>query len=134
MAREYGRVYSSCPMNERETRHNPLGSEARDRESDFGFRRVPETDKAPLVRAVFDSVAGRYDLMNDLMSGGIHRLWKDRMVAWLNPRPGQIMLDVVGQHEHQVLLQPARHLAMLDAYAGDKALALRARCAARDLP
>src|SRR5215208_7233870 len=65
-------------------------------EADFGFRRVPERAKAPLVRAVFDSVAERYDLMNDLMSAGIHRLWKDEMVAWLNPRPGQRMLDVAG--------------------------------------
>ena len=65
-------------------------------ETDFGFRRVPEAAKAPLVRAVFDSVAERYDLMNDLMSAGIHRLWKDEMVAWLNPRPGQRMLDVAG--------------------------------------
>jgi demethylmenaquinone methyltransferase/2-methoxy-6-polyprenyl-1,4-benzoquinol methylase len=65
-------------------------------ETDFGFRRVPEAAKAPLVRAVFDSIAERYDLMNDLMSAGIHRLWKDEMVAWLNPRPGQRMLDVAG--------------------------------------
>jgi demethylmenaquinone methyltransferase / 2-methoxy-6-polyprenyl-1,4-benzoquinol methylase len=65
-------------------------------ETDFGFRRVPEAAKAPLVRAVFDSVAGRYDLMNDLMSGFIHRLWKDAMVAWLAPRAGQMLLDVAG--------------------------------------
>jgi demethylmenaquinone methyltransferase/2-methoxy-6-polyprenyl-1,4-benzoquinol methylase len=65
-------------------------------ETDFGFRRVPEAAKAPLVRAVFDSVAERYDLMNDLMSAGIHRLWKDEMVAWLNPRPGQRLIDVAG--------------------------------------
>lgn len=63
-------------------------------ETDFGYRRVPEAAKAPLVRAVFDSVAERYDLMNDLMSAGIHRWWKDEMVAWLNPRPGQRLLDV----------------------------------------
>lgn len=63
---------------------------------DFGARRVPEQEKASLVRAVFDSVAPRYDLMNDLMSGGIHRWWKARMVAWLNPRPGQVLLDVAG--------------------------------------
>src|SRR5436190_21099222 len=69
----------------------PLGGEA-----DFGFRRVPEEEKAPLVRAVFDSVAERYDLMNDLMSAGIHRLWKAEMVVWLNPRPGQRLLDVAG--------------------------------------
>jgi len=63
---------------------------------DFGARRVPEAEKASLVRAMFDSVAPRYDLMNDLMSGGIHRWWKARMVAWLNPRPGQVLLDVAG--------------------------------------
>lgn len=71
-------------------------SRAAGAEADFGFRRVPEGAKAPLVRAVFDSVAGRYDLMNDLMSGFIHRRWKDAMVAWLAPRPGQILLDVAG--------------------------------------
>ena len=65
-------------------------------EADFGFRRIREDEKAPLVRAVFDSVASRYDLMNDLMSGGIHRRWKDELVAWLAPRPGQRMLDVAG--------------------------------------
>ena len=64
--------------------------------ADFGFRDVPEGEKAPLVRAVFDSVAGRYDLMNDLMSGGIHRWWKAEMVRWLNPRLGQRLLDVAG--------------------------------------
>ena len=63
---------------------------------DFGARRVPEADKVRLVRAVFDSVAPRYDLMNDLMSGGVHRRWKDMMVAWLKPRPGQVLLDAAG--------------------------------------
>jgi len=63
---------------------------------DFGARRVPEEDKAPLMRALFDSVAPRYDLMNDLMSGGVHRSWKSEMVAWLKPRPGQVLLDVAG--------------------------------------
>jgi demethylmenaquinone methyltransferase/2-methoxy-6-polyprenyl-1,4-benzoquinol methylase len=63
---------------------------------DFGARRVPEGEKAALVGALFDSVAPRYDLMNDLMSGGIHRWWKARMVAWLNPHPGQILLDAAG--------------------------------------
>ena len=77
-------------MNEKETSSDP------DAEADFGFRRVPEAEKAPLVRAVFDSVAGRYDLMNDLMSGGIHRRWKSELIAWLAPRAGQILLDVAG--------------------------------------
>jgi demethylmenaquinone methyltransferase/2-methoxy-6-polyprenyl-1,4-benzoquinol methylase len=64
--------------------------------TDFGYRRVPEHAKAPLVREVFDSVAERYDLMNDLMSAGIHRWWKAEMVRWLGPRPGQRLVDVAG--------------------------------------
>ena len=62
----------------------------------FGYRDVSEAEKEGLVREVFSSVARRYDLMNDLMSGGIHRLWKDAMVVWLNPQPGQRVLDVAG--------------------------------------
>ena len=65
-------------------------------ETDFGFRRVPAAEKAPLVRALFDSVAPRYDLMNDLMSAGIHRWWKAEMVRALRPRPGQRLVDVAG--------------------------------------
>jgi demethylmenaquinone methyltransferase/2-methoxy-6-polyprenyl-1,4-benzoquinol methylase len=65
-------------------------------ETSFGFRTVPEDAKEGLVREVFSSVARRYDLMNDLMSGGVHRLWKDAMVDWLNPQPGQAFLDVAG--------------------------------------
>ncbi|MBM3555866.1 MAG: class I SAM-dependent methyltransferase [Alphaproteobacteria bacterium] len=63
---------------------------------DFGFRRVGRKDKDRLVRGVFDSVSDRYDLMNDLMSGGLHRLWKDAYVARLAPRPGERVLDVAG--------------------------------------
>ncbi|HXC30419.1 MAG TPA: bifunctional demethylmenaquinone methyltransferase/2-methoxy-6-polyprenyl-1,4-benzoquinol methylase UbiE [Stellaceae bacterium] len=77
-------------MRRQDTSHQP------EAETDFGFRRVPEAAKAPLVRAVFDSVASRYDLMNDLMSGFVHRQWKEAMVAWLAPRLGQTMLDVAG--------------------------------------
>ncbi|HEX4080945.1 MAG TPA: class I SAM-dependent methyltransferase [Rhizomicrobium sp.] len=62
----------------------------------FGNRDVLAAEKAKLVRGVFSSVAKRYDLMNDLMSGGVHRLWKDAMVEWLNPQPGQVVLDVAG--------------------------------------
>ena len=62
----------------------------------FGYRDVPEAEKEGLVREVFSSVAKRYDLMNDLMSGGVHRLWKAAMVEWLDPRPGRRMLDVAG--------------------------------------
>ncbi|HLT78784.1 MAG TPA: bifunctional demethylmenaquinone methyltransferase/2-methoxy-6-polyprenyl-1,4-benzoquinol methylase UbiE [Ferrovibrio sp.] len=65
-------------------------------ETHFGFRSVPESEKARLVRSVFDSVADRYDLMNDLMSGGIHRLWKAAMIDWLNPRGAIRILDVAG--------------------------------------
>src|SRR2546430_2413642 len=64
--------------------------------TDFGFRQIPQGAKAPLVRAVFDSVAPRYDLMNDLMSGGIHRWWKAEMMARLKPRSGQRLLDAAG--------------------------------------
>jgi demethylmenaquinone methyltransferase/2-methoxy-6-polyprenyl-1,4-benzoquinol methylase len=62
----------------------------------FGFRDVPEAEKQGLVREVFSSVAARYDLMNDVMSAGIHRIWKDAMVEWLNPRPGWKVLDLAG--------------------------------------
>lgn len=62
----------------------------------FGFKTVDEDEKASLVRGVFDNVASRYDIMNDLMSGGLHRLWKNDMVGWLAPRAGQRILDVAG--------------------------------------
>jgi demethylmenaquinone methyltransferase/2-methoxy-6-polyprenyl-1,4-benzoquinol methylase len=62
----------------------------------FGFRRVKASAKTGLVKDVFDKVASRYDLMNDLMSGGLHRLWKDRLVNLMHPLPGQAILDVAG--------------------------------------
>ncbi len=62
----------------------------------FGFRRVKPGEKTGLVKDVFNKVAGRYDLMNDLMSGGLHRLWKDYLVKLMNPRPDQTVLDVAG--------------------------------------
>jgi demethylmenaquinone methyltransferase/2-methoxy-6-polyprenyl-1,4-benzoquinol methylase len=62
----------------------------------FGFRDVTPDEKPELVREIFSSVASRYDLMNDLMSAGVHRLWKDSFVDWLNPRPGMAVLDVAG--------------------------------------
>jgi demethylmenaquinone methyltransferase / 2-methoxy-6-polyprenyl-1,4-benzoquinol methylase len=67
---------------------------ADERSTDFGFQRVPSADKARRVRAVFDSVADRYDLMNDLMSAGTHRLWKRFTLSLANLRPGQRALDV----------------------------------------
>jgi len=62
----------------------------------FGFRDVPEPEKQRLVQDVFSSVARRYDLMNDLMSSGLHRVWKDALVEWLNPQPGWQFLDMAG--------------------------------------
>ncbi len=66
------------------------------RTTHFGFREVEAAEKPRLVRGVFESVAGRYDLMNDLMSAGVHRLWKSTFVDWLAPRPGLRLLDVAG--------------------------------------
>ncbi|MEM8987751.1 MAG: class I SAM-dependent methyltransferase [Pseudomonadota bacterium] len=68
----------------------------KDDTASFGYRDVPRGEKSGLVRGVFDSVAGRYDLMNDLMSAGVHRAWKGAMIDWLAPRPGQRLLDVAG--------------------------------------
>lgn len=62
----------------------------------FGFQTVPEDEKSGMVHGVFTRVANRYDVMNDLMSVGIHRLWKDAMMDWLAPRAGQRLLDVAG--------------------------------------
>jgi demethylmenaquinone methyltransferase/2-methoxy-6-polyprenyl-1,4-benzoquinol methylase len=62
----------------------------------FGYRDVPASEKAGLVARVFESVAPRYDLMNDLMSAGVHRLWKNTLVDVLNPRAGESVLDVAG--------------------------------------
>jgi demethylmenaquinone methyltransferase/2-methoxy-6-polyprenyl-1,4-benzoquinol methylase len=62
----------------------------------FGFRDVPVAEKKPMVRAVFDSVARRYDVMNDLMSLGIHRAWKSVFTTRLDPRPNRTLLDLAG--------------------------------------
>jgi len=62
----------------------------------FGYQDVPVDDKADLVKDVFDSVASRYDLMNDLMSGGMHRLWKRYTIRHANARPGHVILDLAG--------------------------------------
>lgn len=64
--------------------------------TDFGFEQVPWSEKARRVRGVFDSVAGNYDVMNDLMSAGTHRLWKRFTLSCTNLRPGQRALDVAG--------------------------------------
>jgi demethylmenaquinone methyltransferase/2-methoxy-6-polyprenyl-1,4-benzoquinol methylase len=72
-----------APMSDQTTTH-------------FGYQTVNEDDKAGMVHGVFTRVASKYDIMNDLMSVGIHRLWKEAMMDWLGPRPGQKLLDVAG--------------------------------------
>src|ERR1700761_8953336 len=62
----------------------------------FGFKDVDPAQKPGLVRGVFDRVARRYDLMNDLMSAGVHRLWKDMAANRLNPQPGEVIVDCAG--------------------------------------
>ena len=69
---------------------------ADNRTTHFGFQTVDEDQKAGMVHGVFTRVASKYDIMNDLMSMGIHRVWKDAMMDWLAPRPGQYLLDVAG--------------------------------------
>jgi demethylmenaquinone methyltransferase/2-methoxy-6-polyprenyl-1,4-benzoquinol methylase len=64
--------------------------------ADFGYATVPRAEKQGRVREVFNSVAGKYDLMNDLMSLGVHRLWKRDFLTALNPHPGQTLLDLAG--------------------------------------
>ena len=65
-------------------------------ETSYGFHKVDEGKKQGLVNEVFHKVAKRYDIMNDVMSAGLHRLWKDAAAAKLNPRPGETILDVAG--------------------------------------
>jgi demethylmenaquinone methyltransferase/2-methoxy-6-polyprenyl-1,4-benzoquinol methylase len=71
-------------------------TQASDKTTHFGFQNVPEAEKAGMVHGVFSRVASKYDVMNDLMSVGIHRIWKEAMMDWLAPRPGQRLLDVAG--------------------------------------
>ena len=63
---------------------------------DFGFQTVPVMEKQSRVSDVFSSVAPSYDIMNDLMSGGVHRLWKDALIDWLAPSEGQVLVDLAG--------------------------------------
>jgi demethylmenaquinone methyltransferase/2-methoxy-6-polyprenyl-1,4-benzoquinol methylase len=62
----------------------------------FGFSDIPREEKVSRVRAIFDRVAPRYDLMNDLMSIGLHRVWKDILADKVNPQPGEVILDLAG--------------------------------------
>jgi len=81
----------------------------------FGFIDVDAREKAGLVRGVFDSVASRYDVMNDLMSAGVHRVWKDMTAARLNPQPGETIVDCAGGTGDM-----ARRFAKLAAKAGKR--------------
>ncbi|MCI2400228.1 bifunctional demethylmenaquinone methyltransferase/2-methoxy-6-polyprenyl-1,4-benzoquinol methylase UbiE [Aliiroseovarius subalbicans] len=71
-------------------------SSSDDKTTHFGFQTVAEDDKAGMVHGVFTNVASKYDIMNDVMSVGIHRVWKEAMMDWLAPRDGQRLLDVAG--------------------------------------
>ncbi len=71
-------------------------TDSNDKTTHFGRETIPEGEKAGRVQGVFNSVASKYDIMNDVMSVGIHRVWKDAMMDWLAPRPGQCLLDVAG--------------------------------------
>src|SRR5262245_55483956 len=65
-------------------------------QASFGFSDIPREEKVGRVRAIFDRVAPKYDLMNDLMSGGLHRIWKDILADKVNPQPGEVILDLAG--------------------------------------
>lgn len=89
-----GKNMTTGTVDEKRSRTSAAGG----MENTFGFRQVGEGEKQTLVNHVFHSVARKYDLMNDIMSGGLHRLWKDAMVAWLSPPrvAGFRALDVAG--------------------------------------
>ena len=86
----------SCPMSDNPSPELPSDSAPQSDVVDFGFKTVARDDKKPLVRAVFDSVASRYDIMNDLMSVGVHRLWKQAFTTKLQPSPRHKLLDLAG--------------------------------------
>ena len=88
VAGTHGTRYRRLRMIQSGEGHEPTTS--------FGFEEVPETAKARLVRGIFDRVAPHYDLMNDLMSFGIHRLWKQALLRAIEPRPGETLADVAG--------------------------------------
>ena len=71
-------------------------SESKSTHTHFGYQNVPEADKSGLVKEVFNNVASKYDVMNDLMSVGIHRVWKNALIDWLAPKENQNLLDVAG--------------------------------------
>lgn len=83
-------------MNTNAESHGAADAQTGDATVDFGFERVGRAQKATLVRGVFDRVAARYDLMNDLMSAGVHRLWKSLFLDLLAPKAGERLIDVAG--------------------------------------
>lgn len=83
-------------MNAAQTPLQDSSQSSADDTVDFGFQRVRRSDKQDRVREVFDSVAADYDRMNDAMSAGLHRVWKDMAITRLNPQPGERLLDVAG--------------------------------------
>ncbi|KAM4053033.1 2-methoxy-6-polyprenyl-1,4-benzoquinol methylase, mitochondrial [Anomaloglossus baeobatrachus] len=88
-----------CPVSWRSVRlswQRPHQTDAPGRQTHFGFQTVPEEEKGEKVYHVFESVAKNYDIMNDSMSLGIHRMWKDCLVRHMNPTPGTQLLDVAG--------------------------------------
>ena len=95
---------------------------SQDKTTHFGYRTVPAGDKATLVKGVFDSVASRYDVMNDLMSGGLHRLWKHFTIETADVRSGQAVLDLAGGTGDLALkfapkLGPDGHVVLADINA-----------------
>jgi demethylmenaquinone methyltransferase/2-methoxy-6-polyprenyl-1,4-benzoquinol methylase len=99
-----------------------------DQDTHFGFRQVPLGDKQALVDDVFHSVAGRYDLMNDLMSAGLHRAWKDALVTAVNPpprgRPGRLG-ETQGRLDRLDHKAGERPFALLDVAGGTGDIAFR---------
>ena len=111
--------------------YSPLPGSAPDGTTHFGFRNVPVENKVSMVREVFDNVAPKYDLMNDLMSLGIHRLWKGAMVDWLRPRSGMRLADVgggTGDIAFKFLARGGMHVRVIDinremlSYGRDRAI------------
>ncbi|MDH3332843.1 MAG: bifunctional demethylmenaquinone methyltransferase/2-methoxy-6-polyprenyl-1,4-benzoquinol methylase UbiE [Gammaproteobacteria bacterium] len=93
-----------------------------DNTTHFGYQDVSADDKANLVRGVFDSVASRYDIMNDLMSAGLHRLWKRHTIAQAAARPGDVVLDLAGgtgdlAREFSKKVGPTGHVVLADINA-----------------
>jgi ubiquinone/menaquinone biosynthesis methyltransferase len=83
-------------MSQDKLNHTEACEDSQAEQTYFGYRAVTPTEKTSLVASVFTRVANRYDLMNDLMSGGIHRLWKNELIHMVRPRPGMHLLDMAG--------------------------------------